>query len=144
MQIKIKFSQSDLKKRAAACLNSEPRRILHVSPTLGGRSYMVLREKEDCWYVLRQRIDYLTVWQIVDAIPLQESSVSGEWNLAALGSVRQLCEMFQFETIPESFSEVKARYRQLSKDCHPDLGGSAAAFISLRLAKDRWRRFFGI
>lgn len=60
-------------------------------------------------------------------------------GLKALPPMQIIPECFtilQFNTLPATEKEITDRYRQLSKVCHPDSGGSAEMFQRLTVAKD--------
>lgn len=46
-----------------------------------------------------------------------------------------------FDRIPTGVEEVRARYRELAKEVHPDAGGTAEAFQRLKEAADEAIRF---
>jgi len=47
-----------------------------------------------------------------------------------------------FEQIPSGPEEVKARYRALAKQMHPDVGGSAEDFQKLQQAAEQAMKYF--
>ena len=139
MDIKIKFSHKELKRRAAACLNVAIEQILSVYPTMGGRQYYVVMSSYS-WRA-KKKTKTLTIWQIVDVLPLKEEQVKGSWNLEMFGDIKSLCHLFGFDNVPKSFDEVKAKYRLLAKLHHPDTGGSNEKFLELQVAYERWQEY---
>ncbi len=126
MSIRIKFSQSELRDRAATILSNRlhPPVILHVSPTFGGKKYLVLVEEYG-----RQKCVELSVWQIVDAMPIQEHHVYGDIFVCPQYLIPALLRL-RLDVFPDK-ETLKRAYRKLSKQMHPDLGGDPQKFIEL-------------
>jgi hypothetical protein len=47
-----------------------------------------------------------------------------------------------FKQIPQDRSEVKARYKELIKDAHPDRGGNFAEFVKITKALETSLQYF--
>ena len=126
MSIRIKFSQSELRDRAATILSNRlyPPKILHVSPTFGGKKYLVLVKAHG-----KQKCIELTIWQIVDALPIQEKHVYGDMFVAPQHLIPALLRL-GLDAFPD-LQTLKSAYRKLSKKMHPDLGGDPQEFIEL-------------
>lgn len=124
MSIRIKFSQSELRDRAATILGVKRWDILNVAPTCGGKKYFALLAKDR-----GQECVTFTVWQLVDALPLKSCNVSSALLLTPV----ELLEAMSFmglSLIPD-IEMLKKTYRKISKKCHPDVGGNADDFRKL-------------
>jgi hypothetical protein len=124
MSIKIKFSQTELRDRAATILSINRSYILNVAPTCGGKSYLVLVSD---WP--KQRCETFSIWQLVDALPLQSHNVSADLLLTPIELLQSLS--FMGLSMLPNIKSLKHTYRQLSKKYHPDLGGNADDFRQL-------------
>ncbi|MBQ4062157.1 MAG: J domain-containing protein [Christensenellaceae bacterium] len=60
--------------------------------------------------------------------------LSGMRFLPPAAKVPECLSALGFVEIPGDVEEVKARFRNLAKKCHPDNGGNEAAFIALQEA----------
>lgn len=58
--------------------------------------------------------------------------VAGMKALPAASNIEPCLVALQFDRKPETADEVKARYKQLVKVLHPDVGGSEQAFLRLK------------
>lgn len=124
MSIRIKFSQTELRDRAATILSIDRSNILNVAPTCGGKSYLVLVND---WS--GQHCKTFTIWQLVDALPLQSHNISADLLLTPSELLQSLS--FMGLSMVPNLKSLKHVYRQLSKKYHPDLGGNAEDFRQL-------------
>jgi hypothetical protein len=129
MSIKIKFSQSDLRRRAASVLNVPVKNILNVCSTGGGKKYYVLFRSE-LNYEVKTKACELTIWQIVDAMPLEERNVGGNTLHFCPEIVSDLLRL-GLDCFPDK-ETLKLAYKRLSKELHPDMGGDAGEFIAMQ------------
>jgi hypothetical protein len=130
MTIKIKFSQNDLKRRAAKLLELDPREIWSVCPTEGGTKFFV--EYLKCGWGGKSTTITFSIWQIVDVIPLADISGSVE-NFWEKGYETVLF-ILGLKEMPKSEDEIKRAYRKLAKTHHPDMGGDVNNFRQIHYA----------
>jgi hypothetical protein len=130
--IKIKFPHAELCRRAAVCLNVRVDNIVSVFPTEGGRAFFVVYRKpydHPSWqgYKLGTELSTtLTVWQIIEALPLDD--VSGGVETIWSRGVDTMFEMLGLKKMPASERELKTAYRKAAKAAHPDAGGTDEQF----------------
>lgn len=63
--------------------------------------------------------------------------VSGMKYLPPVAEVPSFFKTLGFEQIPGSEEEIKTRYRNLSKQCHPNAGGNEEDFLKLHDATEK-------
>jgi ABC-type Fe3+-hydroxamate transport system substrate-binding protein len=133
MSIKIKFPYQELKRRAAKVIDCHERDINSVTPAEGGTKFYVSYMDMNIEHWRKpNRVVTLTVWQIVDALPLADISGSVEtfWS----GGLSAILAILGFTQPPKSEKEVKRAYLKMVKIHHPDLGGDPNAFRQLVFA----------
>ena len=69
--------------------------------------------------------------------------VAGMKMLDAPAEVPSFFRYLRFEEIPASAEDVKARYRELAKEMHPDAGGDPDDFRKLTEASEKCVKWFG-
>jgi hypothetical protein len=126
LSIRIKFSQYELRDRAATILNVPRYKILNVLSTCGGSEYLVLLEN----FEREKKTIKLNIWQIVDALPIQKNNVSSDIFQCPVELIPCLLRL-GLSCFPD-LQTLKNAYRKLSKEAHPDAGGSAEEFIELQ------------
>jgi hypothetical protein len=129
MSIRIKFSQSELRDRAARILSIERYKIVNVSATCGGKTYFALIEVGKNQYSRT-----FTVWELVDAMPLRQENVSADLNLCPQGLLQSL-SFLGLSMLPD-LAGLKKAYRKLSLELHPDRGGNPEDFCQLKTSYD--------
>jgi hypothetical protein len=68
--------------------------------------------------------------------------VAGMKMLPPAREVPSFFKFLRFDRIPENVEEVKARYRELAKLMHPDVGGNAEDFEKLKMAAEQAMQYF--
>lgn len=126
MSIRIKFSQAELRDRAATILKLPRSEILNVLLTFGGSKYLVLVET----YQQKKKTIKLTIWQIVDALPIKQNNVTSDIFQCPIELIPCLLRL-GLSCFPD-IQTLKYVYRKLSKEAHPDAGGEVAEFLELR------------
>jgi hypothetical protein len=130
--IKIKFPHAEICRRAAVCLDVRVENIVSVFPTEGGRAFFVVYRKpydRPSWqgYTRNPELSTtLTVWQILEALPLDD--VAGGIETIWSRGIDSMLEMLGLSKMPASESELKSAYRKAAKAAHPDTGGTEEAF----------------
>ncbi len=138
-QIRIKFSFDELRRRAAAVLGVDVRDIESVLSMYGGRAFYVTCYRDYRYDHARYssrppgtRVATITIWQLVDALPLEDISggIENLWDR----SLQVILEILNLERMPKSEAEIKKAYRALAKIHHPDVGGDEENFREITLA----------
>jgi hypothetical protein len=136
--IKIKIPHDELCRRAAVCLDVRADNIVSVFSTEGGRKFFVVYRKpfnRPSWqgYNLgRELSTTVTVWQILEALPLDDV-IGGVETIWSKG-IDTMLEVLGITKIPASEREVKSAYRKAAKAAHPDSGGTEEAFRQIHAA----------
>ena len=133
MQIKIKFPHEELCRRAAAILEVPRSQIVSVYATEGGKNFFVS-------YLVRGAFPWddklastaVTIWQIIDALPLCDVSGSVEtiWDKG----LETMLEVLGLKSMPQSEKDLKRAYRKAAKRVHPDTGGNEDDFRQVNAA----------
>jgi hypothetical protein len=131
-QIKIKFTHEEACRRAAKALEIRRDSIISVLPTEGGRKFFVTYWVRGKYYSLDKGIATLTVWEIMEALPLDD--VSGGVETMWERGVDSILKALGLEHFPKSERELKHAYRKMAKLFHPDVGGDESAFREIRAA----------
>jgi hypothetical protein len=129
--IKIKFPHDELCRRAAVCLNVPVSKIISVFPTEGGRTFLVVHWRS-LTYAQEKTCCTLTVWQILEALPLDD--VAGGVETIWSKGIDTILEMLGLTKMPASERELKSAYRKAAKSAHPDAGGTEEAFRQIHAA----------
>jgi hypothetical protein len=124
--IKISFSQFNMRDRAAVILDIPRSNVLNVCHTVGGKSFMVLHRGK---YGEREAVSVVTVWQMVDAQPLQEHHIKGSFGFYPDRIMASLV-ILGLDFLPDA-EKLKSAYRKMSKLTHPDNGGKAEEFAAV-------------
>lgn len=131
-QIKIKFTHEESCRRAAKVLGIGRDCIISVFATEGGRKFFVTYWTRGKYYSLAQGVATLTVWEIMEALPLDD--VSGGIETMWECGVDSILKALGLEYFPKSERELKYAYRKMAKLFHPDTGGDESAFCEIRAA----------
>jgi hypothetical protein len=148
MGIKIKIPQAQLKIRVAHLLKIDLSSVLHVFPTMGGKSYVA---------VLKKTVDYngqflttynetsrvFSIWEIVDCLPLDDLEIDKLSILEFTENFKEALEILDLPCYPNDLSELKQAYRKQAKSAHPDKGGSIGLFRQIKVAYDVLKRYHG-
>ena len=131
-QIKIKFTHEEACRRAAKALGIGRDSIISVFATEGGRKFFVTYWTRDKYYFSKQEITTLTVWEIMEALPLDD--ISGGIETIWDRGLDSILKALGLEHFPKSERELKHAYRKMAKLFHPDVGGDESAFREIRAA----------
>lgn len=135
MSIKIKFPHDELCRRAAIILGIRQSNVISVFATEGGQKFFVAywgTTRVHVWNARPKHSATVTIWQIIDALPLPD--VSGSVETIWSKGIESILEILGLKSMPRSEKEVKRAYRRASLKVHPDSGGSEEAFRELRAA----------
>lgn len=70
--------------------------------------------------------------------------VSGMKYLPPIIEVPSFFKVLGYNTLPESVEDIKARYKSLAKQLHPDMGGTEQDFINLQSASEECIKYLQI
>jgi hypothetical protein len=135
MSIKIKFPHDELCRRAAVILGIRQSNVISVFATEGGQKFHVLYfggTRRHVWDANPKTSAVLTIWQIIDALPLTD--VSGSVETIWSKGIESILEILGLSAMPRSEKELKRAYRRAALKVHPDSGGSEDSFRELRAA----------
>ena len=115
-----------MRDRAATILGIPRASVLNVCHTVGGKLFMILHHGKT---LKENAVSVVTVWQMVDAQPLQEKHVSESFGFYPDQILASLV-VLGLDFLPD-LEKLKRAYRKMSKLTHPDSGGKAEEFAAV-------------
>lgn len=140
MTIKIKFPQKELKRRVAHLLNVDVKDVLFVTPTMGGKSFLVSVNEKTLYWNKKETVKTFTIWEIVNTLPLDDIQSEGINVFTLIEELREHLKTLGLTEYPRELNILKTAYRQKAKESHPDHGGKPEMFRQLKFAYETLRK----
>jgi hypothetical protein len=142
MSIKIKFPQKELKRRIAHLLNIHPSKVLFVTATMGGKSFIASIKSDTYWGTSKEETKTFTIWEVVNCLPLDD--IESDFTIKDLiFELREYLSLMGLTEYPKDIKILKQAYRQKAKESHPDHGGNPEMFRLVKTAYEKLKAHHG-